>query len=360
MKTRIGLRRIGDPSLALRILVPILSVLCAFIFCAILFQVMGYNSLQIYGKLLESAFTSVYGIQDTLVYSITLMFCALGISIAFKMKIWNIGAEGQICLGALFSTGAALFCPWIPEPLLLPAVIVAGFIGGALWAIISILPNALWGVNETIITLLMNYVAIFLINYFVYGPWRDPEGLNFPLTAKVPECTRLPKLFGTNIHAGFILAVVLAVILYFVLKRTSWGYQISVTGQNRLAAVYGGINVKRNIVLVMLLSGGICGLAGMAQITGITLRMQPNLSGGYGYMAITIAYLSRFNPLLVVIVSILFGGLVNGGFSLQMIGLPSEVVTMMQGAILFFVLGGEFFCRYSLYLKKDNKEGELT
>lgn len=339
-----------------RVLIPLVSILLAFGFCGILFAVMGYSPLDIYREMIMGSFGSLYSIEETIVISITLMFCALGVSIAFKMLIWNIGAEGQLCMGAFAATYAALYCPWIPDALLLPAVILAGFLGGAIWAVIAILPNALWKVNETIITLLMNYVAILWVNYFVYGPWRDPKGLNFPLSAMFTKAARLPSFGRTNIHAGLILAIAIAFILYFVLKRTTWGYQITVIGESRRAATYAGMNIRKNVILVMLLSGGIAGLAGMAQVAGITYRLQPDLSGGYGYTAIIIAYLSKFNPLLVVIVSVLFGGLQNAGFQLQILGVPSEVVAMTQGAILFFVLGGEFFTRYKVVrVKKEQR-----
>ncbi len=351
-----SVQKAENPSVYKRILIPLCSVLLAFLFCSILFALLGYNALSIYTEMFKGSFGSLYSIEATLVVSITLMFCSLGVSIAFKMLIWNIGAEGQLCMGAFAATYVALYCPWIPDPLLLPAIVLAGFIGGAIWAVIAILPNALWKVNEIIITLLLNYVAILWVNYFVYGPWRDPKGLNFPLTAMFTKAGRLDTFGNTNIHTGLILALLIAVVLYFVLKKTTWGYQITVIGESRKSAQYAGMNIRKNILWVMLLSGGIAGLAGMAQVAGITYRLQPDFSGGYGYTAIIIAYLSKFNPLLVIPVSILFGGLQNGGFQLQIIGVPAEVVAMTQGALLFFVLGGEFFSRYKIVFKKRRQK----
>lgn len=350
-----SVQRTENTSMFKRILIPVFSIVLAFVFCSVLFAILGYNPLSIYSEMLKGSFGSLYSIEETLVVSITLMFCALGVSIAFKMLIWNIGAEGQLCMGAFASTYVALYCPWIPDALLLPAIILAGFLGGAIWAIIAILPNALWKVNEIIITLLLNYVAILWVNYLVYGPWRDPKGLNFPLTAMFTKSGRLATFGNTDIHTGLILAVLIASVLYFILKKTTWGYQITVIGESRKSAQYAGMNIRKNILWVMFFSGGLAGLAGMAQVAGITYRLQPDLSGGYGYTAIIIAYLSKFNPLLVILVSILFGGLQNGGFQLQIIGVPAEVVAMTQGALLFFVLGGEFFSRYKIIFGKDRR-----
>jgi simple sugar transport system permease protein len=233
---------------------------------------------------------------------------------------------------------------------------ILAFAFGAFWGVLCTLPNAFWKVNEIITTLLMNYVAILFVNYFVYGPWKDPNGANFPVTAYFAEYATLPTLFGLyQIPFGLLFGVFIALILYFVMSRTTFGYEISAIGESRRAAAYAGINIRRNIILVMLISGGICGLAGMNEVSGVMERLLPNVSGGYGYTAIIIAYLSKFNPLTIVLVSLLFGGLLSGAQSLQLLSIPSQIVTMMQGVILFFVLASEFFARYKFTLVREVK-----
>ncbi len=348
MISPIRLEKRGYLPTYLHILLPLLSVVFGLLFCAIILQLMGYNVWIIYGEMLKGSFGSKFGINDTILKSIPLMLSALGVSIAFKMLIWNIGAEGQFCMGAFAATGVALFWTWIPPGFVLPAMLLAGFVGGAIWAALAILPTAFFKVNETIVTLLMNYIAIHWLDYFIYGPWKDPNGFNFPITAMFPNHALLPYIPGTSIHIGLIIAFVAAIILYFIFDKTTWGYQIAVIGENRKAAAYGGLNIIKNIILVMVVSGGLVGIAGMVEVSGVAGRLQPGISGGYGYTAISIAYLSKFNPLAVIVVSFLFGGLLVGGFSLQAIGLPAQIVTMMQGAILFSVLGFELLTRYKI------------
>ena len=202
--------------------------------------------------------------------------------------------------------------------------------------------------NEIITTLMLNYVAILWVDYLVYGPWRDPAGFNFPLTAVFSDAAILPTLGDSRIHAGLFFGLAVAVMLYLIIYHTRWGYEIRVTGENPGAARYAGMNTTRNIMLVMLLSGAFCGLAGMAEVSGIAHRLQHGLSPGYGYTAIIIAWLSRLNPFAVILVAFLFAGLQVGGYIVQTSGIPSSMVYMLQGLLLFFVLGGELLTGYRL------------
>ncbi len=338
------------------IVVPTLSILAALISGAFFMLFMGFNPIVIYKAMFTGSFGSFYGFMETLVKATPLMLSGLGVAIAFRMQLFNIGAQGQIYMGAFAASGVALFCNFIPDPLVLPAMFLAGFIVGGLWGLLPAIPRVFMNVSETITTLMLNYVAILWVDFLVYGSWKDPKGFNFPLTAMFKSSATLPVFVGTRVHMGLIVALIAMVILYIVFKKTSWGYQISVIGNSKRAAEYSGMNIKTNILLVMFVSGGLSGLAGMCEVSGVIGRLQHTIIPDIGYTAIIVAYLSKFNPISVVIVSILFGGMLTGGSAIQVLGLTSQVVNILQGSILFFVLGGEILTRYQISFKKEKKK----
>jgi ABC-type uncharacterized transport system permease subunit len=328
--------------------VPAVSLLLGLLFPGLFFWLTGKNPITVYMLMFQGAFGSAYGISETVVKAIPLMLTGLAVSLAFRMKLWNIGAEGQLYMGAFAATGLALAFPNWPAYLLLPAMFMAGFLMGGLWGLIPAIPRAYFKVNETISTLLLNYVAILWVDYLIFGPWRDPHGFNFPYTAPFSAGATLPTLGHTRIHLGLFVGLAVAVIFFFILKYTKWGYEIRVCGESPKAAGYAGMNFVKNILLVMFLSGGIAGIAGMTEVSGITQRLQQGISPGYGFTAIIVAWLGRLNPWAIVLVSFLLGGLLVGGFSIQTSGFPAATVSMLQGAILFFVLGGEILGQYRL------------
>jgi ABC-type uncharacterized transport system permease subunit len=338
------------PSRTASFLVPFISLLLALIFGGIILLLAGANPLATYKAMFLGAFGSKYNLSETMVKAIPLMLCGLGVSIAFRMLFWNIGAEGQLAVGGIAAAGVALLgAEWLPAALLLPAMFVAGFVAGALWGLVPALLKAFIRVNEIIITLMMNYIAILWVEYLFYGPWKDPAGYGFPGTAQFPEAAWLPRLPGTRVHLGLAFAIAAAAFIWLVLGRTKWGYEIRVIGENPRAATYAGISLIRNIILVMVLSGGLAGLAGMAEVSGIAHRLQKGLTVGYGYTAIIVAWLGKLNPWGVLLVAILLAGLLVGGDQIQItMQLPAAVALILQGAILFFMLGGELFTRYRL------------
>lgn len=335
--------------------VPLVAIVLAVMVGALFLAIDGYNPWKAYGVMFSGAFGSFYALGETVVNSIPLLFTGLGVAIAFRMLLWNIGAEGQFYMGAFGASWVALSFPHAPAYLLLPGMMTAGFIGGALWGLVPALPRALWGVNETLTTLMLNYVAILWVDYLVYGPWRDPQGFNFPLTAQFSGSATLPVIGQTGIHVGIFIALVAAVLLYVILKHTVWGYEIRVTGESQKAANYAGINVFRNILLVMLVSGGLSGLGGFCEVAGITHRLQHAISPGYGYTAIIVAWLGKLNPWAIIVVSFLFGGLLVGGYAMQSVGLPADTVSMLQGTTLFFVLAGEILTRYRIHFGRRDQ-----
>lgn len=340
-----------------------LAVFCCSIFFAlltggILMAVNGISPLFAYQKMLGGAFGTAYGLSETIVKAIPLMMMGLAVGIAFRMLLWNIGAEGQYCMGAVAACGLTLSMPALPSIILMPLMCLAGFLAGGLWGAIPASFKAWFRTNEIITTLMMNYIAIYFLEYLVYGPWRDPAGYKFPMTASIPEAAFLPQLGITRIHWGLFIALALIVVFYYILKKTCWGYEIRVVGENQTAARYSGIDIKKNIILVLLISGGISGLAGMCELAGIQHRLQHGFNLGYGYTAIIVAWLAKLSPLSIIIVSFLFAGLMVSGDLLQMsiASAGAGLSSVLQGIILFFVLGGELFTEYRLVIKKKRDQ----
>jgi ABC-type uncharacterized transport system permease subunit len=334
------------PSPFMTVAVPVVAVALALLFCAAFLALTGRHPFELYAAMLKGALGSAYGLSETTVKAIPLMLCGLGVSLAYRMQLWNIGAEGQLYLGAFAATWVPLTFPNLPAFIMLPAMLVLGMAAGAMWALGPAFLRVKWRVNEIITTLMLNYVGILLVNYFVYGPWRDPKGFNFPLTAEFPPAALLPTFGGSRIHVGLLLALALVVLFIVIFRNSRWGYEIKVIGSSERAARYAGMDIKRNMLLVMALSGAVCGLAGMTEVSGIAGRLQPGLSPGYGYTAIIVAWLARLNPVAIVLVAGMFGVLQVGGYIVQTFGVPASMVAMIQGAVLFFVIGGEMYVNY--------------
>lgn len=347
-------------SRTVRVLVPLLSLAFALVFGAFLLLLSGVDPFVAYTAMARGAFGDAQSLAETLVKAIPLMLTGLGVSIAFRMLFWNIGAEGQLAMGGLAATGVALFVSdLLPGWSVLPAAILLGMAAGALWAAIPAVLRAYLQVNETITTLMMNYVAILLVSHVYHGPWRDPEGYGFPGTAKFPEVAWLPRLYG-RAHIGLIFAVIAAAVLWFVLQRTKWGFELRITGQNPQAARYVGIDIPRLILVAMLISGALCGLAGVCEVTGVMRRLQQGLTVGYGYTAIIVAWMSQLNPWGVLVIGFLLAGLLVGGDQIQMaMGLPAAMGLVLQGALLFPMLGGMLFAEYRLRIVGPGHESAV-
>ena len=336
-------------SVAALFLVPAVSFFVSLLLTGLVLAAFGTDPLATFGAMFKGAFGSANGFSETLVKAIPLMLTGLGVALAFKLKFWNIGAEGQLMFGGIASAGVALFMnEAIPASLLLPACILAGCAAGALWASVPAFLKTRLKVDETLVTLMMNYVAILFAEYLYYGPWRDPKGYGFPGSAPIPESAWLPRLFG-RAHIGVFFALALAVLLWILIRRTRWGFELSIIGASPKAARYQGIAVQRNIFLAVLLSGAFSGLAGACEVTGISHRLQQGLNLGYGFTAIIIAWMSQLNPLAVPFVALLMGGILVGGDQVQlMMGLPSAMGVVMQGLILFPMLAGSLFTEYRI------------
>lgn len=339
------------------VLIRIIAVILALLASAIFFLLLGHNPIDVYTTMISGAFGSLYRFKDTIVIAIPLIIASLGIMIAFKMKFWNIGAEGQILMGAFLASFIAFTFGDLPKVALLPLMMLAGVIGGGLWAFIAAYLKVKFNTNETITTLMLNYIAIQWITFLQYGPWRDPDLLGFPMIASFSENAILPKVLG--IHVGWIIALILVVIMYFFMNHSKKGYEISVVGESIDTARYAGMNVKGIILSAIFLSGGICGLAGMIQASAVDHTLSVSVSAGYGFTAIITTWLAGLKTRNIVPVAILFAALIKGGSFIQIaLMIPQSIAEVLQGLILFFVLGSQFFINYKL-VKKDSKVKEV-
>jgi len=331
----------------LQISAPILAVLFSFFLCSFLLLSISANPIITYGKLIFAPFKSFYSISEVVLKITPLLLCGLAVMAGLKIKFWNIGVEGQFCMGAWAAGGCALLISEkLPGYIMLPLLVSVGFLAGSSWGLIPTILKINLRVNEIITTLLMNYIASLWLNYFVYGPWKDEKG--FPYTNIFNESAFLPNFFSSRAHIGIFFGVTIAIAFYFIFEKTKFGYKVKVIGENIKAAEYAGINIKYVIFIVMALSGGIGGLAGMSEVCGVHHRLHPNILLGYGYTGIIIAWLAKNNPLWVIFVSVLFGILAVGGDIIQIHQVPSAIVKILQGTIFFSVLASDALVRYRI------------
>lgn len=339
-----------------------LAVVVALIIGGIVILVVGGNPIASYAHIARASLGSVGVFSDTLVKATPLILTSLAATIAFRMRLWNIGAEGQFFLGA-FGASAVVLIPLLPATaprwLFIISCMIAAIAMGAMWGFIPGFLKAKYNVNEIISTLMMNYIAVQWNNFWIFAVWSDggfQMSKVFPTNAWLPRLTdyyaAVPWFRGLTVHLGFIIAVLAAILIWYILNRSRWGYEIRLIGDNPRAAKYAGINITRNIILVMMVSGGLAGLAGMSEITGVVHRLQGAISPGFGFTGIIIAWLSKLNPLAVVPVSILFGALILAGREIQ----PSGIPKMIQGIILVCLIASDFLLRYRIVISKT--EGE--
>ncbi len=334
----------------IRILAVCLSIVAGGIFIAMI----GYNPFAIYATILSGAFRSEMAVQATVKMMIPLLIASLGVTLAFKMKFWNIGAEGQIIFGATCASFFALYFSNLNHIVLILLMMMAGVIGGGLWGLIPALFKVKFGTNETLFTLMLNYIALHIVAYLRDGPWMDPHAQGYSKIARFDPNAALDKLLG--VQAGWLIGLILVIVLTIYLKYTKQGYEINVVGESKDTARYAGMKVNRIILRTMFLSGGVAGLCGMIQASGSDITLTTNVAGGVGFTAIIVAWLAQLNPVGILIVSFLFSVLEKGSSVIQSTyGLSTDSADVLQGIILFFILACEFFVRYRLIIRK--KEG---
>ena len=341
-------RRLSDRTAWISLGSTVVAVILALLFIAVLTAMLGVNPIDAYVQLFRSTFGTRNGIAETLVRASPLMLAALGIVISFRASVWNIGAEGQIYFGALGATLAALFIPGLPAPLHVLSAISVGFLFGAAWGAIPALMRVYRGANEVITTLMLNFVAVFLVGYLVNWPLRDDDFLvPLPQSSPVPTSAWLPDLIaGTRAHSGIIIAVFFSVLVWVLLWRMAAGYRMRAVGANPRASLFGGINVSRQIVLALSLSGGMAGLAGVVEVIGLRGVLTDTLSPGYGFTAIAVALLAGLHPAGVIVAAFFLAALISGAEGLQRnLGIPSATIFIIQGLVLIFVIGRRVLVR---------------
>ena len=339
------------------------AIVVALFFGGILIAVAGGDPIQSYIHIAKSSVGDVGVLSDTIVIATPIILTALACSVAFRMKLWNIGAEGQFIMGA-FGAGAVVLTHILPDStspwIFIPAMMLSGMAAGAIWGLIPGVLKAKFNVNEIISSLMMNYIAIAWINFFIFAVWS--EG-GFQMTAKFPVNSWLPRLLsyastfpifrGLTTHMGLLFGVVAAIVLWVLIYRSRWGYEIRLLGDNPTAARYAGINITQNTILVMMLSGALAGLGGMSEVAGVVHRLQTSpVAAGYGFTGIIVAWLAKLNPLAIIVVSILFGALLLAGREIQ----PSGIPKMIQGTILVCLIASDFLMRYSVHIVRTDQE----
>jgi len=330
----------------LKLVIPIASVFAALIVGALFLSLTGNDWLEVYGKMLDTAFGSGRGFAETLVSATPLILTGVAAAIAFKMLVWNIGGEGQLIFGAIAAAGVGVWLSGSMPPLIaITAVVLAGAVGGAFWASLSAVPKVYLGTNEIITTLMLNFIALNLMNYLVLGsfsPWRDPESTQFPQGRPIIDNGRIPEFFH-RLDWGLFIAIAVAILAWFIISKTRSGFEYRIVGDSFDTARYAGIKVPKKVLGTFLASGAAAGLAGSILVAGILGKMDPrSLDLGLGFTGIIVAALARLNPIAIIPVAVLMGALNNAGPALQSIGVPSATVKILQGAILIFAVAGEF------------------
>lgn len=337
-------------------IITVLAVVLSIVFSGIILIIFGLDPLNIFKEIIAGSVGTSLRIKQTLVKAIPLIIASMGIIVAFKMKFWNIGGEGQITMGALGASWVALnLGDNVPQPIMLLLMLIAAAVCGGIWAFIPAIFKAKMGTNETIFTLMMNYVAIKFVTYLQYGPWMDPAANGFPRIATFSGNAVLPSLGG--VHIGWILALILTAFVYVFINHTKTGYEIAVVGESVETAKYAGMNISKIIIISMLVSGGLCGIVGMVQASAIEKTLVAGIANNYGFTAIITAWLAKLNPISTLVVCVVFAMLIQGGEYTQIaLGVPSSVSDIVQGLVLFFVLGSEFFMRYRVHLGKPSEK----
>lgn len=323
----------------------------------ITFFITGVDPVTLYIEMVDSNFATDRSVWKLLQGMAMLLCVALAVTPAFKMKFWNIGAEGQVLMGAL-ATGTCMLklAGKVSTPVLFLLMFVSAVISGAIWALIPAVCKAKWGTNETLFTLMMNYVAIQLLKYFS-SLWADPPGSGAIGVINLDDMTGwLPSIAGNDYLINILIVAVITVAMYIYLKYSKQGYEISVVGESKNTAKYIGINVKKVIIRTMLISGAVCGIAGFLLVSGTDHTMNATTAGGRGFTAIVVSWLAKFNPFYMILSAFLVIFLQNAASDLGGIGLDLAFADVITGIIFFFIIGSEFFINYSIkFRKKEDK-----
>ncbi|GMQ74880.1 MAG: ABC transporter permease [Gammaproteobacteria bacterium] len=336
----------------MRYLSPVIAVGLTLVCGIVLSALIGLDPLKAFRAFFIAPIDDLYGLGELGVKAAPLMLIATGLAIGYRSNIWNIGAEGQLTFGAICGGGLALYFYQSESAWLLPAMIAAGAFGGMAWAAVPAFLRTRFNTNEILVSLMLNYVAVLFLSYLVYGPWRDPEGFNFPESRLFPDAAMLPVIVdGTRLHLGLLIALAAVVLGWIFMRKSFIGYQMRVAGLADGAALYAGFDRRRMIWIGLLAGGAAAGIAGLGEAAGPIGQLLPSVSPGYGYAAIIVAFVGRLHPFGILLASLLMSLLYLGGESAQMeLGLPSAVTGIFQGVLLFFLLAADLFVDFRVRL----------
>jgi len=348
----------AQPSQAMSVASPLIALALTVLLAGLLFAALGKDPLKGLGIFFVEPLNGVRAVSEVLLKATPLILCALGLAVCYRSNVWNIGAEGQFLLGAIAGGGAAL---WLghqgvggPQGLYAPLVLLAGVVGGMAWAAITALLRDRCNASEILVSLMLVYVAQQLLNYLVFGPWKDPGGFNFPQTRTFEVATWLPALLPrSRLHWGFVLALVMVVLFWVFLFRSWRGYQLQVGGLAPAAARYAGFSARSSLWTALLVSGGMAGLAGAMEAAGPLRQLTPHVSTGYGFTAIIVCFVGRLHPLGIALAGVLLSMLLIGGELAQSrLGLPNALTGVFQGLLLFLLLACDTLINYRVRWKR--------
>ncbi len=341
-----------EPSRTMRLLSPLLAVALMVVCGLVLFKVLGKDPLQGFKVFFLQPMADRYGIAELFLKATPLMLCAVGLSVGFRGNVWNIGAEGQLLVGALAGGGLALHFPGTPALVLLPAMFLAGAAGGMAWAAIPAWLRTRFNANEILTSLMLVYIAELMVSWLVHGPWKDPDGFNFPQTRMFQAKAILPVLVeGTRLNAALLLALAALVVGWVFMNRSFLGYQMKVAGQAEHAGRYAGFSARRTVWMGLLAGGCCAGLAGVSEVSGPIGQITEHISPGYGFAAMIVAFVGRLEPVGILLASLLMALLYMGGEQAQQyLGLPYSISKVFQGLLLFFLLASDVFIQFRLRL----------
>jgi general nucleoside transport system permease protein len=340
------LEKRAERSAAMAIASPFIALALTVITAAVIFALRGVNPLTGLYVYFVEPLTALWSVEQLLVKAAPLVLIGAGLSVSYLANVWNIGAEGQLTMGAIFAGAIPVFVPQWQSPLTLVLMIAAGVIGGMAWGAIPAILRNRFNANEILTSLMLVYVAGLLLDWLVRGPWRDPQGFNFPKSITFSDWQLLPYL-TSGIHLGVVIALIVALVLGFVMLRTLKGFEITVTGHSPRAARFSGFSAQRTVMFCMLLSGGLAGLAGAIEISSVVGQLQPQISPGYGFAAIIVAFLGRLNPIGVIFAGLLLALSYIGGEAVQTaLQIPDKITRVMQGILLFYVLACDTLILY--------------
>ena len=342
-----------QPSTFVNILVPIIAVFLTLITGSIIFYIMGFDPLFALYTFFISPISNSYGLSELLLKASPLALIAIGLAFCFKNNLYNIGAEGQLTMGAIFGGGIGIYFHDVNGFWLLPLMIIGGAIGGALWGMIPALLKIKFNTNEILTSLMLVYIALLILDYLVVGPWKDPNGYSFPKTRPFNESGRMPLLFqGLRIHLGLIITLILIFISWFVFSKTMFGFQLKVSGFSPIAARYAGFNQNMIIYSAFAICGACAGIAGLGEVSGPIGLLYRDISPNYGFTAIIVAFLGRLHPLGIIFSALIIALTYLGAEDAQLfMQIPAAVGFVFQGLVLFYLLGAELLVNYKIVFK---------